>query len=230
MEYERLQLVSIIYKVYFTPLMNTANDTNITLKLAKIISGIFHPLFMPLYGLIILITAPTFLHYLPSEVKKIVLIVVLVNNVLIPLAMLPFFRYRNVISSYNIEERSERVMPLLTASILYCTTSFIVFRFQIPFFLKSFIFATAVLSILVSMINFWWKISIHSVGAGALAATVLVLSLKLHTPLTGYLAAVILAGGLILTSRLKLNSHNPAQVWVGFLAGFLVISLFILLI
>jgi membrane-associated phospholipid phosphatase len=80
------------------------------------------------------------------------------------------------------------------------------------------------------MINFWWKISIHSVGAGAITATVFVLSLKMHTPLLWYLIAVVLASGLILTSRLRLNSHNPSQVWVGFLLGFLVISLFILLI
>jgi hypothetical protein len=210
--------------------MNDGNNTNISDRLAKIVSGVFHPLFMPLYGLIILLTAPTFLHYLPVYVKNIVFLILLVNNVLIPLALLPFFRYRNVISSYNIEEKSERVMPLLTTSILYCTTSFIVFRYQIPFFLKSFIFATSILSILVLMINFWWKISIHSVGAGAITATVFVLSLKMHTPLLWYLIAVVLASGLILTSRLRLNSHNPSQVWVGFLLGFLVISLFILLI
>jgi hypothetical protein len=210
--------------------MSTGNRTIIPDRLAKIVSGIFHPLFMPLYGLIILLSAPTFLRYLPANVKNIIFLILLANNVLIPLALLPFFRYRNIISSYNIEEKSERVMPLLTTSILYCTTSFIVFGYQIPFFLKSFIFATSILSILVSMINFWWKISIHSVGAGALTATVFVLSLKMHTQLLWYLVAVILAAGLILTSRLKLNSHNPSQVWVGFLIGFLVISLFILLI
>jgi len=80
------------------------------------------------------------------------------------------------------------------------------------------------------MINFWWKISIHAVGAGALTATVVVLSMKMYTPLTSYLISVIIVGGLILSSRLKLNSHNPAQVWLGFLIGLLVISLFILLI
>jgi hypothetical protein len=191
---------------------------------------VFHPIFMPLYGLIILLSAPTFLGYLPVDIKKILFLVVIVNNVLVPLALLPFFRYRNIISSYNIEERSERIIPLLTASILYCTTSFIVFRFQIPFFLKSFIFATSVVSIVVSMINFWWKISIHAVGAGALTATVFVLSMKMYTPLTWYLIAVILAGSLVLSSRLRLNSHNPSQVWFGFFTGLLGISLFILLI
>jgi hypothetical protein len=185
---------------------------------------------MPLYGLIILLSAPTFLGYLPGEIKKILIIVVLVNNVLIPLALLPLYRIRNLISSYSIEDRRERIIPLLTASILYCTTSVIVFNYQIPFFLKSFIFATSVLSIVVSMVNFWWKISIHAVGAGALTATVLVLSMKMYTPLTSYLISVILAGGLVLSSRLRLNSHNPAQVWLGFLTGLLVISLFILLI
>jgi hypothetical protein len=210
--------------------MNNGNGTNTADKLAKIVSGIFHPLFMPLYGFLILFTAPTFLRYLPANVKYVIFAVVLINNVLIPLALMLFFRFRNVISSFNIEEKSERIFPLLTTSILYCTTSFIVFRFQIPFFLKSFIFATSILSILLSMINFGWKISIHSAGAGAIAATVVVLSLKLHTPLTGYLIAVILAGGLVLASRLKLNSHNPAQVWAGFFLGFIVISLFILFI
>jgi len=210
--------------------MSNGKSRNIADTLAKFVSGFFHPLFMPLYGLIILLSAPTFLKYLPPEVKKVLFFIVLINNVFIPLAMMPFFRYRNVISSYKIEDRNERIIPLLTASILYCTTSFIIFRFQIPFLLKSFIFATSVLSIIVSVINFWWKISIHSVGAGALAATVLVVSFKLNTPLISYLALVIVAGGLVLTSRLRLNVHNPPQVWAGFVTGFLVITLFILLI
>jgi membrane-associated phospholipid phosphatase len=210
--------------------MGNLSSRNIPDRLAKIISGILHPLFMPLYGLIILLSAPTFLSYLPSETKKIIFLIVFINNVFIPMVMLPFFRYRNIISSYALEDKSERTMPLLITSILYCTTSFIVFRFQIPFFLKSFIFAISVLSIIVSMINFWWKISIHSVGAGVLVAIVFILSFKLRTSLIFYLALVILAGGLVLSSRLRLNAHNPSQVWAGFASGFLVISLFMLLI
>ena len=210
--------------------MSNEIKTNIQYKAARIISVVFHPVFMVLYGLTILLSAPTFLGYLPLELKKILFLVVIVNNVLVPLVLLPFFRYRNLISSYDIEDKSERTIPLLTASILYCTTSFIVFRFQIPFLLKSFIFATSVLSIIVSVINFWWKISIHSVGAGALTATVLVLSLKMQTPLTWYLIASILTSGLILSARLRLNSHSLSQVWIGFFTGLLGIGLFILLV
>lgn len=199
-------------------------------KLSKIVSSIFHPLFMPLYGLVILLNAPTFLRYLPVEVKRILLLILIINNVMIPLGLLLFFRYRNYISSYTIEDRNERIMPLLTTSILYCTTSFIIFRFQIPFFLKSFIFATTVVAIVLSMINFWWKISIHSAGAGALTATIFIMSFKMHSWLLWYLIAIILISGIVLAARLRLNSHEPSQVWTGYATGFLGLSLFMLLI
>ena len=209
--------------------MSTENKVSVPDRLAKITTIVFHPLFMPLYGLVILFSAPTFLGYLPFPIKRILFIIVLINNVLIPLMLLPFFRYRNVISSYKIEERSERIIPLLTTSILYCTTSFIVLRFEVPFLIKSFFLATSIMAVVVTFINFWWKISVHAVGAGALAAVVFVLSIKMYTPLTWYLGVVILAGGLVLSSRLRLNFHNPAQVWVGYLTGLVGLGLFIAL-
>jgi hypothetical protein len=139
---------------------------------------------------------------------------------------LPFFRYRNIISSWSVENRRERIIPLLITTFLYSATSFIIFGFPIPVFLKSFIFAASFLSLMVTVINFWWKISLHSVGAGALTAVVLILSFKMYTPLVWYLISVIIAGGLVLSSRLRLNFHNPQQIWFGFLTGYLVLWLF----
>jgi hypothetical protein len=197
--------------------------------LAKVISVIFHPLFMPIYGMIIIFTAPTLFWYIPFKVKKILLFVVATNNVLIPVSLMPFFRYRNIISSWAIETRKERRIPLLTVSFFYSITSFIIFRLQIPLFIKSFIFATAVLAITVSVVNFWWKISLYSVGTGALAGLVIVLSLNMMVPLTWFLIPVFLITGLVLTSRLKLNTHNPPEVYIGFITGFIGIFLIMLL-
>jgi hypothetical protein len=208
--------------------MNTAKTENILDALAKIISVAFNPLFVPLYGLGLIFSAPTLFGYLPSSVKKNIFLIVLINNVLIPLVLMPYFRFRNIISSYHVDNRKERIIPLLTTSLLYFITSLIVFRFQISLFLKSFILAATFLIISVSMINFWWKISLHSVGAGALTGIVIVLSLKSYTPLTWYLIPVILASGLVLSSRLRLNSHNPLQVWIGFLTGLFSLILFLL--
>jgi len=195
--------------------------------LAKIVSVIFHPLFMPVFGVVIIFSSPTLFGYLPFTVKKLLFFIIIINNVLLPLSLLPFFKYRNIISSWSVEKRRERVIPLLLTTLLYAATSYIVFRFPIPVFLKSFIFATFFLSLIVTIINLWWKISLHSVGVGALTALVLILSLKMYSPLLWYLILIIIVGGLVLSSRLKLNSHNPQQVWIGFLTGNICLGLFL---
>lgn len=198
-------------------------------KLAKINSIIFHPLFIPVYGMIIIFSAPTLFGYLPFTVKKLLLLIVLINNVLLPVSLLPFFRYKNLISSWTINNRIERNIPLIISSILYSLTSFIIFRLPIPIFLKSFILSVFILSVILTLINFWWKISLHSTGVGALISLVIILAFKMYTPLVWYLISVIIIAGIVLSSRLRLNTHSPLQVWLGFLTGFLGLSLFMLI-
>ena len=208
--------------------MNTDKPKDSLDTLAKIITIIFHPLLMPVYGMAIIFSAPTLFGYLPFPVKKLLFLILLVNNVFLPLSLLPFFIRMNIISSWSLSDRKERNIPLVITTVLYCTTSFIIFRFPIPVFFKSFIYATAFLSLIVTVINFRWKISLHSVGAGALIALVIILSLKMFTPLVWYLISAVIAGGLILSSRLKLNFHNPQQVWLGFFTGIIGLTLFMM--
>jgi len=209
--------------------MTTENSKDSLDKLAKIISIIFHPLLMPVYGMAIIFSAPTLFGYLPFNMKKLLILIMLVNNVLLPLSLLPFFIRMNIISSWTITERKERNFPLIITTILYCITSFLIFRFNIPVFLKTYIFAASLISLIVTVINFWWKISLHSVGAGALISLVFILSLKMLTPLEWYLISTVVIGGLVLSSRLKLNLHSPQQVWIGLFTGFFGLALFMML-
>jgi hypothetical protein len=196
--------------------------------LAKAISMIFHPIFMPLYGMIIIFTAPTLFWYIPFTVKKILLFVIATNNILIPLSLMPFFRYRKIISSWFIEDRKERIIPLLSVSFFYSVTSVIIFRLQIPLFIKSFIFSAALIAIISTIINFWWKISLHSIGAGSITGLVIVLSMNMMVTLTWFLIPIILVSGLIISSRLRLNKHNSREVYLGFITGFAGMNLLML--
>jgi hypothetical protein len=202
------------------------NINNIENKIAKIVSVVFHPLLIPLYGMLIIFTAPTLFWYIPFKVKKILFLVVVTNNVLIPISLMPFFRNRNIISSWRIETRKERIIPLLSVSLFYSITTYIMFRLQIPLFIKEYIFSVSLIVLIVTIINFWWKISIHSVGAGSLAGIVIFLSLKMMVPLTWFIIPVILIAGLVLAARLKLNYHNSYEVYFGFLTGFAGLTLF----
>ena len=209
--------------------MSDVRSTDFSNKLARIISVVFHPFLIPVYGLVIIFIAPTLYTYMPFEVKKLMILVVMDNYKLLPLSLLPFFVHRNLISSWFMTERKDRIVPLIISTILYTVTTYIFYRFKVPFFIKSFFLAVSFLALAATLINFWWKISLHSIGAGAILALVVILSFKMYTPLLWYLIPVILACGLILSSRLRLNLHNPGEVWSGFLAGIAGFSLMTLL-
>lgn len=210
--------------------MENNDQVSIQNNIARIISVVFHPLFIPLYGLLIIFLAPTLFWYIPFKVKKILFLIVATNNIFIPVSMLPFFRYRNIISSWIIETRKDRIVSMLAVSFFYLITSYIMFRLQIPSFLKAYIYSITFIALIIAIFNFWWKISLYSSGAGILAGLVIVLSLKMMVPLTWFLIPVFLTGGLILASRLILNKHNSSETYLGFLTGFAGIILLMLIL
>jgi len=208
--------------------MQTEGSKDLRDTLAKIVSVVFHPLLMPVYGLVIIFSGQTLFGYLPFGVKRLLLLIILINNVFLPISLMPFLYHRGIITTWTVDDRRERLIPFVLTTVLYGATSFIFFRFPLPLFLKSFIFGALFLSILVTVINLKWKISVHSVGAGALLAMVLILSFRMYTPLVWHIVTVVIASGIVLSSRLKLNYHNPQQVWFGFFTGFAGLSLFML--
>jgi len=180
---------------------------------------------MPLYGILIIFSAPTLFGFIPFTVKKLLFLIVFIDNFCLPLSLMAYLHYRKLIKSYVIDNREERVLPLVLTTFFYFVTVYIFIRYRIPVFIKSFMLAAAIISTVVMIINFWFMISIHAAGAGALLTLVLVLSFRMQTPLTWFLIPVILIAGAVISSRLFLNSHTPREAWSGFLLGFGVTAL-----
>ena len=209
--------------------MEYNNQNEALTKTSKIISVAFHPLLIPFYGMLIIFTAPTFFLYVPLKIKLTLLLIILTNTVLIPVSLLPFFMHRNIIKSWVLETRKERIAPLVTVSLCYIITSYIITSLQIPVFIKAFILSASVIVICTALINFWWRISIHSVGAGALLGVIMMLSAIMGVSLIWFILPVLFIAGLVLSSRLFLNSHNSLEVYTGFLCGFAGISLLMMI-
>lgn len=70
------------------------------------------------------------------------------------------------------------------------------------------------------ILSFQWKVSIHMIGIGGLTGMLLGLSQVLNAGLTEVILASILISGFLGSARLILKAHNPNQVYVGFLIGF----------
>lgn len=193
-----------------------------------IFSILFHPLLIPLYGLAVILSANSPFGFLPFHVKRLLYIIIIVNNVLLPLSLLPFLMHMNFITSWSLNERDERTIPLLITTILYATSSYIFIRFPIPGFLKVFIISVFIVSLFLTLVNLKWKISLHSAGIGSLIGLILILSFRMYSDLFWYFLIASVAGGIVLSARLRFNIHSPRQVWYGLSAGYVLSTFFLL--
>ena len=63
---------------------------------------------------------------------------------------------------------------------------------------------------------------------GGIAGLIVGLILLYETPLQGYLMMTLLAGGLTGTARLILGAQRPLEIYTGFMMGFGVVLLTLL--
>ena len=83
---------------------------------------------------------------------------------------------------------------------------------------------SATFSILVGLlINLVYKISLHTLGWGALAATLISISLRMGFALLLPIVVSVIIAGLVGYARLKQNAHKQAEIYLGYFAGVSVI-------
>ena len=179
----------------------------------------FNPFVIPLFGLLIIFTSPTIFRFISGDMKKLLFVIVFLNNGLLPFALFAYMKSKKMISDWLIYERAERMVPVFTSAVFYALTVYIIWRFNIPSFLKTYFIAAAVLSFFFFFVSLWFKVSIHSFCMGALVALVYVLSIKAKAPMAGYLIVTILLTGMVVSSRLWLKAHTVPEVVVGLLIG-----------
>jgi hypothetical protein len=194
-------------------------ENNFLYRVSQVTSVVFHPIFMPLYGLLIIFSAPTLLYFVPLKIKKLTLLVVACNNIILPLSLMLMLYSRGVIKSFQAKEKKERTLLLTIITVLYLITTILMLRLPIPNLIKVYFVATAFISFIALIINMFWRISLHSVAAGGLLTLVCFLVYLFNVPVIWYLAGMIFVSGLVMFSRLYNYDHEPAEVWTGFFAG-----------
>jgi hypothetical protein len=186
-------------------------------KFSKAISHIYHPLIIPTLGILVLFNSGTYLSYIPFEMKKWMLVIVFLSTYIVPLAMIPFFLYQNMIRNIKMDSKRERYLPLALSLVMYLFCYYLIRRISIPNIYHSFILSS-LLSVLVTLlITLKYKISIHMVGAGGLIALIGFLAFYLKVNLQFYLGVAIVLAGLTGMARIILKAHTQDEVYTGFL-------------
>ncbi|HPT11885.1 MAG TPA: hypothetical protein PLP69_04630, partial [Bacteroidales bacterium] len=204
---------------------------NFLYRLSQIISIAFHPIFMPLYGLLIIFSAPTILYFVPLKIKKLTLLVIACNNIILPLSLILMLYSRGIIKSFQAREKKERTIVLIISTILYLVTTTLILRLPIPNLIKVYFVSTTFVSFITLIINQFWRLSLHSVAVGGLLTLVCLMVYIFNVPVIWYISGMVLLSGLVMFSRLYNEDHEPAEVWTGFFAGAAsMVGAFILLI
>lgn len=186
----------------------------------KIISYLFHPLLLPLFGLLLIFNVDELnLWFSSPQQKHFLYALTFTATFLLPLLNAFLLLKMKQISSLAMETRQERKIPYLASAVFYIAESYFLANTDVPLLVKALMFGATLLVVSVLLINFFWKISAHMVAIGGLCGMMLAISYRLQINLHHLLVALFLIAGLVAFSRLKLSAHNPSQVYVGFLLG-----------
>jgi hypothetical protein len=189
------------------------------MKFSKILSYIFHPIFMPLIGLAIIFNSGIYESELPAIYMRFLYLIVLLCNVMLPVSIIPVLFYIRHINNLNIDERRKRMIPLFFASICYYIGYNIISRYSHSQLINLFMLSISVIIVVVMLVSLFWKISLHMTGIGGITGLIIILSYLYRADIIFLLCATILISGIIASARLAIGSHNFLQIIVGYLLG-----------
>jgi len=198
-------------------------------KIGQVVSFVFHPLLMPTLGLLLLLNSGTYISLLDPAAKKALMFVMALGTLLFPLMMIPILYYRKLLTSFQQSTREERLIPQLIILILYIITFVYFARLPLSRVIHGYVLATALTLAAVLVLSIRVKICLHSAALGGMAGLIVALIFLYETPLQGVLMIVLLAGGLTASSRLAMGVQRPVEVYGGYLLGFTVLLITLLL-
>lgn len=129
---------------------------------------------------------------------------------------------QSIIHSFGMEDRAERVIPFFVITAFYISVCVMMGnKMGWDSFFVIAMSTIAGISLLVSVITLFWKISVHSVSVNSMVGFLMAAMVsKVEPELLYPLLGSILAAGAVMSARLYLDAHSPAQVGWGCLLGF----------
>lgn len=189
--------------------------------LAKTLSAVYHPLFMPTFGLALLFGFDKLYGFFPAEYIWFNLLVILVFTLIIPVISFWILMKTGQISDINIRDKSERLVPMILTFFSYVAAYVLLVRFKVPQVVSLFVLGGIFTLIISGIITPFWKISAHMTGIGGFAGATFMFSLVLNQNLSPILSLIILMAGCLGWARIQLKAHDIWQVGAGFTLGFL---------
>lgn len=197
--------------------------------LSRAISFAMHPFVLPLYMVALLVYTDLIPFAVPDQLDNYVFLVVVMNALVMPAFCVMILKVTGIIHDWALSTRKERIFPLILVAISYACSAWL-FSDALPLFiLRRFMWSAFGCVVFAAVVNLFWQVSLHLTGAGGAMGAMFVMVMIGYGELLWVFAALTLMTGLLGTARLYLRKHSVAQVAVGFVGGFAISSLMMIL-
>jgi hypothetical protein len=199
--------------------------------IAKLISYVFHPLFIPTYIFLFLVYKFPFAFQIDTRHDAVFELKLSLFSTFWMTAFFPafavFILWRlKVIKSIFLRTQKERIIPFFINMFFYWWMYYLSINMandkialKQPEVLKFFYFGIFISTVVGVLINNFIKISLHGLAAGGALAAVILFSLYYHANINIYIVYGIILTGCILTARLIVSNHTQTEIYTGLLVG-----------
>ncbi|MCK7589744.1 hypothetical protein M0G43_04085 [Subsaxibacter sp. CAU 1640] len=192
----------------------------------KSISFIFHPVIMPLLGVLFYFSKTP--RFIPEPIMKAKVFSITILTIILPILVYFLLKTIKNVKSVYLESTKERIVPL---TVNIAIVSLILYRVLPPteieelyyFFLG--ILCSTIACLLLAILKF--KASIHMIASAGFFMFAVALSIHFKININGTIALMCIILGAIATSRLHLKAHSNIELIIGFFIG-LIPQLFVL--
>ena len=189
-------------------------------KLLKSISYVFHPLIMPLLGIIFYFSKSP--RYIPFDIIQAKMVSLFILTVILPILLYLLLKTVGVVNTINLETTKERIYPLLLNGIVILIVLQRILTptqaIELYFFFVGILISNMACLLLVIM---KFKASIHMIAVSGVFMFFIALSIHFSININGTLALMCIIMGAIATSRLHLKAHTYKELILGVFIGFI---------
>ena len=188
---------------------------------SKIVSSLFHPLFIPIYLVLVLFSLPIFqIQRLNAIFEYVLISLFTVNNIILPILSFYILKQRGKIKSFQMETATERQTPYILLFMFYSITAIMLYRINyIDPIIKFIPLAAASTVLVVIPFNKYLKISAHMASSGSAITYLFLIHFYANYNMLLMITSAILLGGIIASARLYLKAHTREEVYSGFIVG-----------
>ncbi len=196
--------------IYFHPLLRLG---------AKLISYVFHPLFVPLYLGWFLIYEMQLFPEQDSWHKSLLLISIFVIYTLLPLVTILLTKALGLVQSVYLKTQKDRIIPYVICEIYYFWGWYVSRNLSYPKELIRFELGIFLSACLGMILNNFIKVSMHGLCFGVVSAFMLIYGLERMDNAGFYLTAALLISGIVCTARMITNDHDSKEIYTGLMSG-----------